>query len=54
MMNRYRYDLEGLGIHYRNYRSNGTRLLEIEYIPAPVAESDESDESVASDTTNPV
>ncbi len=33
MMNRWRYDLEALGVHYRDYRSNGTRLLEVKFIP---------------------
>ena len=51
MMNRYRYDLEALGVHYRDYRSNGTRLLEVKYIlPAVVS----SAESAVSDATNSV
>lgn len=51
MMNRYRYDLEALGVHYRDYRSNGTRLLEVNYIPPAVVGSAESD---VSDATNSV
>ena len=44
-MNRWRYALEELGVHYRDYRSNGTRLLEIKFISSAV----ESDGSVVSD-----
>lgn len=51
MMNRYRYDLEALGVHYKDYRSNGTRLLEVKYIPPAVVCSDES---AVSDATNSV
>ena len=51
MMNRYRYDLEALGVHYRDYRSNGTRLLEVKYIPPAVVSSAES---AVSDATNSV
>ena len=49
MMNRWRYDLENLGIHYRDYRSNGTRLLEVKYVPSSAVGSDES---AVSDETN--
>ena len=51
MMNRWRYDLEALGVHYRDHRSNGTRLLEVKYIPSSAVGSDES---VVSDETNSV
>ena len=43
MMGRWRYDLEELGIHYRDYRNNSTRFMEIKYI------SSARDESVISD-----
>ncbi|MBQ3520245.1 MAG: AAA family ATPase [Clostridia bacterium] len=49
MMNRWRYDLEELGVHYRDHRSNGTRLLEVKYIPSSAVGSDES---AVSDETN--
>lgn len=42
MMNRWRYDLEDLGVHYRDYCSNGTRRLEVKYFPSSVVGSDES------------
>lgn len=48
LMNRWRYALEELGVHYRDYRSNGTRLLEIKFIPSSAVESDGS---VVSDET---
>ena len=51
MMNRWRYDLEELGVHYRDHRSNGTRLLEMKYIPSSAVGSDES---AVSDETNSV
>lgn len=51
MMNRYRYNLEALGVHYKDYRSNGTRLLEVKYIPPAVVISDES---AVSDAINSV
>ena len=51
MMNRWRYDLEDLGVHYSDHRSNGTRLLEVKYLPSSAVESDES---AASDGTNSV
>ena len=51
MMNRWRYDLEALGVHYRDHRSNGTRLLEVKYIPSSAVGSDES---AVSDETNSV
>ena len=51
MMNRWRYDLEELGVHYRDHRSNGTRLLEVKYIPSSAVSSDES---AVSDVTNSV
>ncbi len=47
MLNRWRYRLEEVGVHFRSSRSNGTRLLEIAY-NAP-SESDESDVSDASE-----
>ena len=50
MMNRWRYDLENLGVHYRDHRSNGARLLEVKYISSAVG----SDESAVSDETNSV
>ena len=43
MMGRWRYDLEELGVHYRDYRNNNTRFMEIKYI------SSARDESVISD-----
>lgn len=43
MMGRWRYDLEELGVHYRDYRNNSTRFMEIKYI------SSARDESVISD-----
>lgn len=43
MMGRWRYDLEELGVHYRDYRNNSTRFMEIKYI------SSAGDESVISD-----
>ena len=51
MMNRWRYDLEKLGVHYRDHRSNGTRLLEVKYISSSAVCSDES---AVSDETNSV
>ena len=51
MMNRWRYDLENLGVHYRDHRGNGTRLLEVKYIPSSAVSSDES---AVSDVTNSV
>lgn len=51
MMNRWRYDLEEHGVHYRDHRSNGTRLLEVKYIPSSAVGSDES---AVSDETNSV
>ena len=51
LMNRWRYDLESLGVHYRDYRSNGARLLEIKYFPSSAVDSDES---AVSDETNSV
>ena len=50
MMNRWRYDLEALGVHYRDHRSNGTRLLEVKYIPSSAVGSDES--AVSDETTS--
>ena len=44
LMNRWRYDLENLGVHYRDYRSNGTRILKIIFSSAV-----DSDESAVSD-----
>ncbi len=46
MMNRWRYSLEDLGVHFHNSRSNGVRLLEIAYVEPSL--SDESDVSDAS------
>ena len=43
MMGRWRYDLEELGVHYRDYRNNSTRFMEIKHI------SSARDESVISD-----
>lgn len=43
MMGRWRYDLEELGVHYRDYRNNSARFMEIKYI------SSARDESVISD-----
>lgn len=43
MIGRWRYDLEELGVHYRDYRNNSTRFMEIKYI------SSAGDESVISD-----
>ena len=51
MMNRWRYDLENMGVHYRDHRSNGTRLLEVKYIPSSAVGSAES---AVSDETNSV
>lgn len=51
MMNRWRYDLEDLGVHYSDHRSNGTRLLEVNYSPSSAVGSDES---AVSDETNSV
>ena len=39
------------GVHYRDHRSNGTRLLEVKYIPSSAVGSDES---AVSDETNSV
>ena len=48
MMNKWRYQLEDLGVHYHDFRSNGVRLLEIVYAaPPPRDESDVSDASKA-------
>lgn len=51
MMNRWRYDLEDLGVHYSDHRSNGARLLEVNYFPSSAVESDGS---AVSDGTNSV
>lgn len=51
MMNRWRYDLEELGVHYRDHRSNGIRVLEVKYIPSSAVQSDAS---AVSDETNSV
>ena len=51
MMNSWRYDLEELGVHYRDYRSNGIRMLEVKYIPSSAVQSDAS---AVSDETNSV
>ena len=51
LMNRWRYDLEELGVHYRDHRSNGIRVLEVKYIPSSAVESDAS---AVSDETNSV
>ncbi len=48
MLNRWRYQLEDLGVYFHNSRSNGVRLLEIVYVElSPSDESDVSDASKA-------
>lgn len=44
MMNLWRYSLEEFGLSYRSHRSNGVRLLEVNYSSSARDESAESDE----------
>ena len=44
MMNLWRYSLEEFGLSYRSHRSNGVRLLEVNYSFSARDESAVSDE----------
>lgn len=44
-MNKYRFDLEPLGVFYKSCRSNSARWLEIKYLPPVVADGDARDAS---------
>ena len=51
-MNRYRYELEKLGVFFMDTRSNGQRFIRVEY-HEPECETDGSDASDGSDTSEP-
>ena len=51
-MNRYRYELEKLGVFFMDTRSNGQRFIRVEY-HEPERETDGSDASDGSDATAP-
>ena len=50
MMNRYRYELEKLGVYFQSRRSNGQKFVVVKYLP-DLAESD-GDPSASSDSTS--
>ena len=50
MMNRYRYELEKLGVYFQSRRSNGQKFVVVKYLP-DLAETD-GDPSASSDSTS--
>ena len=54
MMNRYRYQLEDLGVFFESKRSNGQKYVVVRYVPPADGASSDSSASVSSDLTDSV
>ena len=54
MMNRYRYQLENLGIFFESKRSNGQKYVVVKYRPPSDGDSSVSSDSVSSALTDSV
>ena len=54
MMNRYRYQLEDLGVFFESKRSNGQKYIVVKYRPPADGDSSASSDSVSSALTDSV
>jgi len=54
MMNRYRYQLEDLGVFFESKRSNGQKYVVVRYVPPADGDSSASSDSVSSALTDSV
>ena len=54
MMNRYRYQLEDLGVFFESKRSNGQKFVVVRYVPPADGDSSASSDSVSSALTDSV
>ena len=54
MMNRYRYQLEDLGVFFESKRSNGQKYVVVKYRPPSDGDSSASSDSVSSALTDSV
>ena len=52
MMNRYRYQLEDLGVFFESKRSNGQKYVVVRYVPPADGDSSASSDSVSSALTD--